>query len=130
MRVEVDALTDQDLQGIIRVCKLNPLGNQAPEIVRKIAEQHLSFWRMRSENADVRLILEIQVHPYGNELLILGIFGRGLFAHIGECVEFCKLMANKYFCERITGEVYSKGLQKLYEKIGAKPMFTKFMLEG
>lgn len=130
MRIEYDALTDEDLAGIMRICKLNPLGDKPADVIRKIAGQNLSFWRLRKDDADVRLILEIRVHPGGNELLIFGLFGRGLLRHVPECLAFCKLVANKYFCVRITGEVYSKGLMKLYEKLGAKPVFTKYILEG
>lgn len=130
LRISYDALTDSDLQGIIRICKLNPLGDTASDVLRKIADNSLSFWRLRDDKADVRLILEIRVHPNGNELLICGVFGRGLFVNIARCYEHCKLIANKYFCQRITGDVYSKGLGKLYEKFGGKPLFTRYLLEG
>jgi hypothetical protein len=130
MSVSYTALTDEDLKGILKVCKLNPRGLTPKEVVQRIAAQQLSFWRLREDDADVRLILEIRVHPGGNELFIFGVFGRGLFGKISTALEFCKLIANKYFCQEITGNVYSKGLAKLYEGIGAKPIYTKYMLEG
>lgn len=129
MRVDYTALTDEDLAGIVRICKLNPIAVDPKKIIQRIAGQELSFWRLRDEKADVRLVFQINVHPDGNELLIWGVFGRGLFGRFADIAEFCKLMANKYFCRYITGEVYSKGLMKLYETIGAKPVFTKYMLE-
>lgn len=128
--IAYNAMTDEDLAGIIRICKLNPLGWGPSEVLQRIASHHLSFWRLSEEKADIRLVLEIRVHPHGNELLIWGIFGRGLFAHIDRAVDFCKLIANKYFCQRVVGEVYSKGLGKLYEKIGAKQVFTRYSLEA
>lgn len=130
LKVEYNAMTDEDLAGIVRICALDPQSKPAMEIVQLIAEQKLGFWRLRDDKVDVRLVLEICIHPDGNELLVWGVFGRGLFGKFAEILEFCKLQANRFFCTSITGKVYSKGLMKLYESIGAKPLYTKYRLEG
>lgn len=130
MNIAYTALTDDDLAGIVKICKMHPLGIKPEAVIQQIAANRMSVWRLKDEDTNVRLLLEIVVNPEGNELRIFGVFGRGLFKRINDAMEFCKLFANKYFCQAITGDVYSKGLAKLYESLGAKPIFTRYMLEG
>ncbi len=72
------------------------------------------------------VILSFEWEAKKKGLVVLGLGGKGLFKNYAEILSFIKALAERYECSYIGGLAQRRGLERLYEKNGAKKMFAYY----
>lgn len=65
----------------------------------------------------------------GRELFVYGIVGRGMLRVLDDLAEDVRQIALAAKCDSIGGNVTRRGLEVLYERLGATPLYTYYRME-
>lgn len=100
-------------------------GGDGCGVMRRIAEGEISLWRCLG----VTLLCEILQRRTGRELVIVGLYGKGLFRDFDEVLSAAKELARMLSCRWLSGDVQSRGLAKLYSWGGAERKHERYVIE-
>lgn len=110
---------------LVRLCRDDPDGNDATFYILEHAANRLQIWRC----ADGLVLTQLLTNAKGKELFVRGIVGRGILRVLAELADDLKIIGKSFGCSYIGGNNMRPALAKLYDKLGALPVYTYYELE-
>jgi len=120
-----EEFTTDELHLLFKLAKQLDDGLKLEDYIRLVEEQKLQIWRC----GQGLILTQTTISGGKRQLEVYGIVGRGILSVLDEACADLKVIAETFQCESIGGQVARPGLQKLYEKLGAAPVFTYYQLE-
>lgn len=115
----------EDIAKLERLCKEVNDGSDVAWVLLEHAANRLQIWRC----ADGLVVTQLLTETNGRELFVYGIVGRGIIGRLESAANDLKQIAKSFGCNKIGGNVLRPGLAKLYEALGARPIFTYYAME-
>ena len=115
----------EEAELLIKLCRqLND--DTTPEwILLEHAANRAQIWRCM----DGLVVTQLHTNPDGRELFVLGIVGHGIIGALEDAASDLKEVGKSFECSAIGGHVSRPGLKKLYDALGAEPVYTYYKME-
>lgn len=123
-------MTEDDLRLIDRASKAYYYGEDFKTLLKRIAKNDLTVWRLQGTRARGLIGTCLIERPIGTELWLEFLVGHGFLREAAEIREACHALARRAHAVRLSGTAVRPGLSKLYEKVlGVKPRAQIFTEE-
>jgi len=115
----------EEAELLIKLARDDPDGNDATYYILEHQANRLQIWRC----ADGLVLTQLHTNANGKELFVRGIVGRGILRVLSEAASDLKAIGRSFGCVSIGGNAMRPGLKKLYDALGASPVYTYYVME-
>lgn len=92
----------------------------------ELCKGELTGWKWIGDKGRGLLLTKIQDSYTRRELFMFAVAGKGYLYYMPEIFENLREYGRQYGCTVLAGDAKRKGLQKAYEKFGAKESFRQY----
>lgn len=110
---------------LMKLARDDPDGVDATYYILEQQANRLQIWRC----ADGLVLTQLLPGVVGKELFVRGIVGRGILRVLKEAAADLKKIGRSFGCVSVGGNAGRAGLKKLYDELGASPVYTYYKME-
>lgn len=126
IRISPESLTEDDLKLLYSAIAEDKTGTTSlKELLNDAFKDRIQLWR----RGEMIIVSCLNRNTKGLKFFILFIAGSGWFRNKLEIKEELKALAKARGCYAIGGSTSKRGLQRLYESIGAQELTKEYELE-